>query len=92
MHKQAAARRRTGTLSILRQIRRMSRLQEVKKEAMCLTDAERAVLASDLLQTLPVVLADEDKGVAEAVRRDAELDNDPTVGIDWNDLKKQLGR
>jgi putative addiction module component (TIGR02574 family) len=74
------------------QIRRMTRLEELKKEAMSLTDAERAVLATDLLQTLPVILSGKDEGVAEALRRDAELEADPANGIEWEDLKKQLGR
>lgn len=59
---------------------------------MSLTDAERAVLASDILQTLPAVLSDEDEGIAEALRRDAELETDPSAGIDWTTLKKELGR
>ena len=70
----------------------MTRLQELTKEAMSLPDAERAALASDLLQTLPGVLSDEDEGVAEALRRDAELDADPGSGIEWSALKKDLGR
>jgi hypothetical protein len=44
------------------------------------------------LQTLPAVLSDEDEGVAEALRRDAELEADPGSGIDWSALKKDLGR
>ena len=70
----------------------MTRLQELKKEALSLPDAERAVLASVLLQTLPGVLSDEDEGVAEALRRDAELEADPASGIEWSALKKELGR
>lgn len=70
----------------------MTRLQALKKEALSLTDAERAVLAADLLQTLPGVLTDEDEGIAEARRRDAELDANPSSGIEWSALKKELGR
>lgn len=70
----------------------MTRLQVLKKEALSLTDAERAVLASDLLETLPGVLSDEDEGIAEALRRDAELDANPSSGIEWAEVKKQLGR
>jgi len=70
----------------------MTRLQVLKKEALSLTDAERAVLATDLLQTLPGVLSDDDEGVAEALRRDAELDADPSTGIEWAALKRGLGR
>jgi len=70
----------------------MTRLQVLTKEALSLTDAERAVLATDLLQTLPGVLSDDDEGLAEALRRDAELDADPSTGIEWAALKKELGR
>ncbi len=70
----------------------MTRLQQLKKEALSLTNAERAVLASEILQTLPAVLSDEDEGIAEALRRDAELDADPAAGIEWSALKKELGR
>ena len=70
----------------------MTRLQVLKKEALSLTDAERAVLASDLLETLPGVLSDEDEGIAEALRRDAELEANPSSGMEWSALKKELGR
>ena len=70
----------------------MTRLQALTKEASGLTDTERAVLASHLLETLPGVLSDQDEGVAEALRRDAELESNPSSGIHWADLKKELGR
>jgi len=70
----------------------MTRLQALTHEALGLTDAERAALAADLLQTLPAVLSDADEGVAEALRRDAELAADPSAGIEWAALKKELGR
>lgn len=70
----------------------MTHVQALRKEALTLTDTERAVIAADLLQTLPAVLSDEDEGVAEALRRDAELDADPAAGIEWSALKKKLGR
>ena len=70
----------------------MTKVQSLSREAMALTDAERAVLAASLLQTLPAVLSDEDEGIAEALRRDAEMDADPSAGIGWPELKKELGR
>ena len=42
---------------------------------------QRAALASKLLATLPPVLHDADDGVAEALRRDADLDADPVAGM-----------
>jgi putative addiction module component (TIGR02574 family) len=70
----------------------MTRIQQLEREAMALTDGERAALATRLLQTLPAVLSDEDEGIAEALRRDAELDANPASGMSWDDLRKELGR
>lgn len=70
----------------------MTRVQALTKEALSLPDADRAALVADLLETLPAVLSDEDGGVAEALRRDSELEADPSVGIGWPELKKKLGR
>lgn len=70
----------------------MTRLQALTKEALGLTDAERAALASELLETLPGVLSDEDEGVAEALRRDADLEADPSSGITWTAMKRELRR
>lgn len=70
----------------------MAQLQELRAEALALSDAKRAALASDLLQTLPAILSDEDDGIAEALRRDAELDRDPTLAVSWETIKKGLGR
>jgi len=59
----------------------MTRLQELEQQAGQLPEAERAALVSHLLSTLPPVLADADGGVAEARRRDAELDTNPSSGL-----------
>ena len=59
----------------------MTRLQELELQAGKLPEAERAALVSRLLATLPPVLADADGGVAEAKRRDAELDANPSAGL-----------
>ena len=70
----------------------MTRVQALKNEAMGLTDSDRAALATDLLYSLPATLSDEDEGVAEALRRDAEISTNPSVRISWDSLKKGLGR
>lgn len=70
----------------------MTRVQALKNEAMELTDSDRAALATDLLYSLPATLSDEDEGVAEALRRDAEISANPSVGISWDSLKKGLSR
>lgn len=59
----------------------MTRLQELELQAGQLPEAERAALVTRLLSSLPPVLADADGGVAEAKRRDAELDANPSAGF-----------
>ncbi|MEO5961294.1 MAG: addiction module protein [Opitutaceae bacterium] len=59
----------------------MTRLQELEQQAGQLPEIERAELISRLLATLPPILGDADGGVAEAKRRDAELDADPSGGL-----------
>ena len=57
---------------------------------MRLPDGARAALASQLLGSLPAVLAEDDEGVAEALRRDAELNQDPGVAMSWEELKRPI--
>ena len=65
-------------------------LQEIEQSALKLPETQRAKLAAQLLGSLPAVLADEDDGVAEALRRDAELDADPAQGMSLEDLDKRV--
>lgn len=71
---------------------RMTRIEALKAEAMGLTDSDRAILASELLYSLPAALSDEDEGISEAFRRDAEISANPSKGITWDELKKGIGR
>ena len=64
----------------------MATIAEVEKLAFDLPEADRALLASHLLRSLPAVLEDEDEGIAEALRRDAELDAHPEMGITLEEL------
>ncbi|WP_415910550.1 addiction module protein [Oleiharenicola sp. Vm1] len=59
----------------------MTRLQKLGLQAGQLSEAERAALVTRLLASLPPVLADADDGVAEAARRDADLDANPAAGL-----------
>ena len=68
----------------------MQTLSEIGRHAMELPDAERAMLAADLLESLPAVLADDDEGVTEALRRDAELDKDPAAAMTLEQLRESL--
>ncbi len=71
----------------------MSTIVEVEKLALDLSEKERATLAANLLDSLPGILSDEDEGVAEALRRDAEIEADPASAISLPELDSQiLGR
>ena len=61
---------------------------EVQKLAFDLSERERAALAANLLRSLPPVLKDEDEGVAEALRRDAELTSGAAKAISLEELDK----
>jgi putative addiction module component (TIGR02574 family) len=65
---------------------------ELTKTALLLPEDKRAKLASDLLCSLPSVLHEEDEGAAEALRRDAELDRDPSAGMTLEEFRKAFGR
>lgn len=65
---------------------------EVEKLALDLPENQRAVLAAHLLESLPRVLHDEDEGIAEALRRDAELDARPSSSISLKQLDEQIER
>jgi putative addiction module component (TIGR02574 family) len=67
-------------------------ITEVEKLALDLPESQRAILAAHLLGSLPPVLHDEDEGIAEAIRRDAELDANPGSGISLEQLDKQVRR
>jgi putative addiction module component (TIGR02574 family) len=69
-----------------------STIADVELLAMDLPEDQRAVLAAHLLGSLPSVLHDEDEGIAEALRRDAELDADPAAGTSLEQLDKQMQR
>jgi len=68
----------------------MSTIVEVEKLALNLPERERAALAANLLGSLPGILSDEDEGVAEALRRDAETEADPNQAISLAQLDSQI--
>jgi hypothetical protein len=59
----------------------MRAVAEIEKEILALNEEQRARLAVSILDSLPGVLADHDEGIAEALRRDAELDADPESAL-----------
>ena len=70
----------------------MATVAEIEKLAQDLSEKERAVLAAHLLGSLPPILHDEDEGIAEALRRDAELQANPSAGLTLEQLDQQIAR
>jgi hypothetical protein len=68
----------------------MATVIEIKKLALDLPERERAALAANLLKSLPPILSDKDEGMAEALRRDAELETDPSRAISFAELDSQV--
>lgn len=68
----------------------MRAVADIEKEILELNDEQRARLAVSILDSLPGVLADQDEGVAEALRRDAELDVDPESALSLERLDDMI--
>jgi hypothetical protein len=67
-------------------------ITEVEKLALDLPEGQRAILAAHLLGSLPPVLHDEDEGMSEAIKRDADLDANLASGISLGQLDEQVRR
>jgi hypothetical protein len=63
-----------------------SDVEKLEQLVLGLSEEERAHLAASLLDSLPGILSDQDDGVAEALRRDAELDAHPERTISFEEL------
>jgi len=70
----------------------VARITAVEKLALDLPENQRAVLAAHLLRSLPSVLHDEDEGIAEALRRDAELSAEISSAISLKELDERIER
>lgn len=68
----------------------MATIVEIQKLALNLSEEDRAALAANLLESLPGILSDEDEGIAEALRRDAEIDSNPDQVISLAQLDAQI--
>ena len=68
-------------------------LEQVEKLALDLPERDRVKLVAHLLESLPSPLEDEeDAGLAEALRRDSELDADPKQAISLEEFDAQVRR
>ena len=65
-------------------------VKEICESALQLPEDQRAILAGELLVSLPATLLDEDDGVAEAKRRSAELDADPSASCTWEEIRRGI--
>ena len=70
----------------------MASLSEIQTLAMKLTVSERTKLASNLLHSLPPEFDEDDEGLAEALRRRAEMEADPAMCITLEELMRAVGR
>jgi putative addiction module component (TIGR02574 family) len=68
----------------------MATIIEVEKLALDLPEQQRATLAARLLESLPSILSDQDEGIVEALRRDAEIEADPDQAISFEQLDSQI--
>jgi Putative addiction module component len=68
----------------------MATIIEIEQLALTLPEEQRATLAANLLDSLTGVLSDDDEGIAEALRRDLDLDANPTQAISLAQLDDQI--
>ena len=67
----------------------MPSLIDLEPQVLALPERDRAALASILLSSLPPVLADADDGISEALRRDSEMDSDPSVQMTLAEFERE---
>jgi hypothetical protein len=70
----------------------MNTLAQLEAQIMTLPDRDWAELASYILKSLPAIYVEDDDGDAEAMRRDAEMDNDPSASLTLEEFKRAVGR
>ena len=68
----------------------MSVVAEIEKLAFTLSEKDRAKLAERLLVSLRTVPGDDDDGVAEALRRSSELQEQPEIAISLEELDLRI--
>ena len=68
----------------------MSTITEAEKLIFTLSEKDRGMLVSKILKSLPPILYDEDGGLAEALRRDREMDENPESIISMEQLDDMI--
>ena len=70
----------------------MTTLSEIEKLAFELPEQQRAKLASHILDSLPGIFADSDDGIAEATKRDVEMDENPGIAISMDQFDQLISQ
>lgn len=68
----------------------MTTLATVENLALELPEQQRATLAMHILDSLPALFSEADGGLAEAERRDAEIDANPSIGISLGEFDQKI--
>ena len=69
----------------------MSVIAEAEELALSLSESDRAKLAEKLIASLPgPFIEDDDDGIAEALRRSREMDENPEMSIAMEQLDEMI--
>lgn len=71
-------------------LRHMSAFLQIEPQVLALPQKERARLAALLLNSLPADLDDDDEGIAEALRREQEGVEDPSVYLSAAEFDQRI--
>lgn len=68
----------------------MTSLAMVQNLALELPEQQRATLAMHILHSLPGLFSEPDGGLAEAERRDAEMDANPSIALTLREFDRSI--
>lgn len=68
----------------------MTVLATLEKLALELPEQQRATLAVHILDSLPGLFSEKDGGLAEAERRDRDMDANPSVAMSLEEFDRQI--
>ena len=68
----------------------MTSLATVENLALELPEQQRATLAMHILDSLPGLFSEPDGGLAEAERRDAEMDANPSIALTLGEFDRSI--
>lgn len=68
----------------------MSVIADAEELALSLPESDRAKLAAKLLRSLRPILDDGDEGIAEAIRRDREVTENPALGLSVEEVDRRI--